>query len=292
MPSIMIETSHGEQKEFHYEPLCRWFNPRTMNCNLSQASPADQKKFEYKPSNCSDTCSQFKHIDFQKAVPLENELETNLETNPKPEQVSLYCAQRDMHYQLKESNLTEEEFYQLEYRLEKFCSSCAKKDECKTTVVMQFIWKSENEINPTLKRKGFWIGNEPENELDSKKEQNRNRSEIENKIESGEFKKFDSGAIRGTDKDDRRYDLIPKHALDSLAETLAYGAKKYGALNWRKGIPDSDLINHCLQHIFDYLEGSVDDQEPHLDHAFCNLAFLIHFVRERAANLPPDNPGC
>ena len=92
---------------------------------------------------------------------------------------------------------------------------------------------------------------------------------------SNDLKQFASGAVQSKDADHARYDLIPRAAMEALARTLKEGADKYGAFNWKKGIPSSDLLNHCLQHLFKWLDG--DRSEDHIGHAMCNLAFLTHF---------------
>lgn len=54
-------------------------------------------------------------------------------------------------------------------------------------------------------------------------------------------KTFSTGAVRSTDAENERWDLIPPIGLRRLAETCAEGARKYGVNNWQKGIPASDL---------------------------------------------------
>ena len=88
-------------------------------------------------------------------------------------------------------------------------------------------------------------------------------------------KTFASGAIRSTDAENERWDLITPIGLRRLAETCAEGAKKYGVNNWQKGIPASDLINHAIRHLYLYLAGDVS--EDHLAHAAWNLLAVCHF---------------
>ena len=52
---------------------------------------------------------------------------------------------------------------------------------------------------------------------------------------------------------DTRFDLLPPAATRSVAEVLAYGAKKYATNNWRL-IGTNDHINHALTHIFNFLD--------------------------------------
>jgi len=86
---------------------------------------------------------------------------------------------------------------------------------------------------------------------------------------------FTTGAVRGTDADSTRYDLISPVAMRRIAETYAEGATKYGAHNWRKGFPASDLMNHALKHLYTFLAG--DRSEDHLAHATWNLMAIMHF---------------
>lgn len=105
-----------------------------------------------------------------------------------------------------------------------------------------------------------------------------------------ELKQFESGAVRSTDADHARFDLIPFAAVEALGRTLKEGAEKYGEYNWQKGIPASDLLNHALQHIYKYLDG--DYSEDHIGHAMTNLAFLAHFNSlSRKPHIPIDKPA-
>lgn len=90
---------------------------------------------------------------------------------------------------------------------------------------------------------------------------------------------FPSGAERSTDADNVRYDLITPIGLQRLAETYKEGADKYGDWNWMKGFPASDLMNHVIKHIFQWLEG--DTTEDHLAHATWGLMTIMHFEDTR-----------
>jgi hypothetical protein len=86
---------------------------------------------------------------------------------------------------------------------------------------------------------------------------------------------FTTGAVRGTDAENVRYDLITPIGLRRLAETCAEGAKKYGDHNWQKGIPASVMLNHAIRHIYLWLEG--ERSEDHLAHAAWNILGVCHF---------------
>lgn len=62
-----------------------------------------------------------------------------------------------------------------------------------------------------------------------------------------------------------RYDLIPKCAIDRLAKRFTGeinedggiptgGAYKYGESNWERGLPTSDVINHVMNHLTNWVE--------------------------------------
>lgn len=67
-----------------------------------------------------------------------------------------------------------------------------------------------------------------------------------------------------------RFDLIDPKALFSMAAVLDYGAKKYGADNWR-AISVHDHINHAIMHAYAWLDG--DTSDDHLGHFLCRAMF-------------------
>lgn len=76
--------------------------------------------------------------------------------------------------------------------------------------------------------------------------------------------------------------LIPRAAHIAEAEVLAFGAKKYAAWNWSKGMAHSRLIDAALRHITAYADGEDVDPESglsHLAHARCCLGFLIELTQ-------------
>ena len=74
--------------------------------------------------------------------------------------------------------------------------------------------------------------------------------------------------------------LLPREALEGVAEVLAFGAKKYDVHNWRKGMKWSRLLDATLRHIVRFADREDCDEESnlsHLAHAACNLCFLMHY---------------
>lgn len=86
--------------------------------------------------------------------------------------------------------------------------------------------------------------------------------------------KFKSGAVRGKEETNARFDLITPVGLRRLAETYGEGSLKYGDENWLKGIDTKNLMNHALTHLNKYMAG--DKTEDHLAHAAWNLFAIMH----------------
>jgi len=105
------------------------------------------------------------------------------------------------------------------------------------------------------------------------------------------IRQFASGAIRSSDADDFRYDLISPHALCRLAATYKEGEDKYPSdptthqPNWKRGMPISSLMNHAIKHLYDYLAGGTD--EDNLAHATWNIFAVMDFEATR-----PDCQDC
>lgn len=102
----------------------------------------------------------------------------------------------------------------------------------------------------------------------------REHKEARVKATEGSTVRFSTGAIRSSDAEATRYDLISPIGLEAVARTCAEGAAKYSDYNWEAGMPVHDLLNHALRHIYRYLAG--DRSEDHLPHAAWGLLAAIH----------------
>lgn len=109
---------------------------------------------------------------------------------------------------------------------------------------------------------------------------------------SSDITKFTTGAVRSSDVSHMRFDLIPPIAMLALARTLAEGAYKYGDCNWELGMTEADIKNHIRAHL--EMDSAGDRSEPHLAHAFCGMAFLIHMreVHPELCSEHQRSPGC
>ncbi len=88
--------------------------------------------------------------------------------------------------------------------------------------------------------------------------------------------KFDTGK--------NQLELLSATWIEGVGKVLTFGAGKYAAHNWRKGIARSRLLGACLRHIFAYLRGEDRDQETgllHLYHASCCLMFASELHETR-----------
>ena len=81
-----------------------------------------------------------------------------------------------------------------------------------------------------------------------------------------------------------RMDLLDPSFLEGVASVLSFGAQKYDAHNWRKGIEVSRLIAAAYRHIGTYNKGiDLDDESGlnHLYHAACCLMFASWIAENR-----------
>lgn len=88
--------------------------------------------------------------------------------------------------------------------------------------------------------------------------------------------------------------LLPPAAIEEVAIVLGFGASKYSAYNWRKGLSYTRLMGAILRHLFAFLRGENNDPESgrsHLAHAVCGILFLLTFVLEQRDNLDDRYKG-
>jgi len=92
------------------------------------------------------------------------------------------------------------------------------------------------------------------------------------------------------DSEKIRMDLLPPEFLFAVADVLTFGANKYGAYNWSKGLLWSRVFGALMRHMWSwwggaapttksFLFGDLDGEtgKSHLWHAGCCIAFLIAY---------------
>lgn len=102
---------------------------------------------------------------------------------------------------------------------------------------------------------------------------------------------FGTGAVRHKKLSDKyRFDLLDSNdeAMRRLAATFAEGFQKYGADNWKKGFPASDLYAHAREHMLLWIHG--DATEDHLAHACWNLMAIMWMEKNRPEMIDFPDP--
>ena len=84
-----------------------------------------------------------------------------------------------------------------------------------------------------------------------------------------------------------RLDLLPWGAVVACAETLTYGAQKYGEDNWSR-VPNGPAryLAASLRHVIAFARGEWLDTEsglPHLAHALTSLMFVYELASKETA---------
>lgn len=77
-------------------------------------------------------------------------------------------------------------------------------------------------------------------------------------------------------------ELLAPDALLGIGRVLAFGAAKYDARNWEKGMSWSRIIGALLRHTFEIMKGNDTDPEsglPHVDHLGCCWMFLSAYMK-------------
>lgn len=75
-----------------------------------------------------------------------------------------------------------------------------------------------------------------------------------------------------------RWDLVPFDAVNEIAKVLTFGAAKYDARNWEKGMNWSRVFGAVQRHLTRWFHGQDKDKETrltHLAHAGCCIFFLL-----------------
>lgn len=122
--------------------------------------------------------------------------------------------------------------------------------------------------------------------------------EITAEVQHSKFEgKADGGAVKMSQAVNYKkvpVSLVPLSLILGTGRALHYGATKYEANQWRRGLPWSQLVDAIIRHAGEIADGYLYDSESglfHADHLGANVAFLSEFLAkpEYAAfnNLPP-----
>lgn len=89
----------------------------------------------------------------------------------------------------------------------------------------------------------------------------------------------------------QRHDLLPRPALDRIAEVYAFGAGKYADHNWRLGYEWGKSYAAAQRHLTAFWDGESDDDESglsHLAHAGFHIFALLTWLSQDGEGV--DNP--
>lgn len=88
--------------------------------------------------------------------------------------------------------------------------------------------------------------------------------------------KYDHGKLR--------WELFPAESAEQIIKVLMFGATKYDAWNWSKGIKFTRLFAALMRHMWAWYRGETNDPETglnHLAHAGCCLMFLLSYSQRK-----------
>jgi len=88
--------------------------------------------------------------------------------------------------------------------------------------------------------------------------------------DSGARTAFETGAVRDSMEGKGFPSMIPTCAIMAMAKRFEDGATKYGADNWRKGIPTSRYCDSAYRHLMQCRDG--DTTEDHFGAVLWNMA--------------------
>jgi hypothetical protein len=84
------------------------------------------------------------------------------------------------------------------------------------------------------------------------------------------------------DGDKNKIELVPPDAVEALGRVMTYGASKYPAYNWARGMAWSRVYGALMRHMLAFWNGEELDPEsglPHVEHALCCAAFLVVYTK-------------
>lgn len=90
------------------------------------------------------------------------------------------------------------------------------------------------------------------------------------------------------------WDLLPWDAVAEVVRVLQFGATKYAARNWEKGLSHSRVFAATQRHLIAFFQMR-EDRDPetgihHLAHAACEVLFALAFAVRGRRDLD-DRPG-
>jgi hypothetical protein len=76
-----------------------------------------------------------------------------------------------------------------------------------------------------------------------------------------------------------KWSLVHWKSLEPMVKVLEFGAEKYSAWNWTKGLKYTEICESMQRHIYSFIQGEDNDPESklsHVGHILCNAMFLSY----------------
>lgn len=77
-----------------------------------------------------------------------------------------------------------------------------------------------------------------------------------------------------------RWSLVHYKSMIPLVKVLEFGANKYNADNWKKGLDKKEILESMMRHLIALMDGELNDPESgelHIGHIMCNTMFWSYF---------------
>ena len=87
--------------------------------------------------------------------------------------------------------------------------------------------------------------------------------------------------------DKLKWSLVHFKSLEPMVKVLEFGAKKYSADNWKKGLDKKEILESMMRHLTALMDGEACDPESgisHIGHIQCNAMFYSYFDKTQPIN--------
>src|SRR3990167_10208167 len=77
-----------------------------------------------------------------------------------------------------------------------------------------------------------------------------------------------------------KWSLVHFKSLEPMIQVLEFGAVKYSADNWKKGLDSKEILESMQRHLGALMDGQDTDPESklhHIGHIMCNAMFYSYF---------------